>query len=37
MLRIPPIAGPIMNPAPCAAVTLPIPEARSFSVVMSAM
>ena len=26
-----------MNPAPWAAVTLPIPEARSFSVVISAM
>ena len=37
MLRSPPIAGPIINPAPWAAPTLPIPFALSFSVVMSEM
>ena len=37
MLRKPPSAGPIMNPAPWAAPTLPSPLVRSFSVVISAM
>jgi len=37
MLKSPPIAGPIINPAPCAAPSFPISVVRSVLLVISAM